>query len=59
MICPVCNRPLKSAKSIAKGIGPVCEVKIKKLENEPPEGQLSLEDYQLGDSKNDKTIHSH
>jgi hypothetical protein len=44
MICPVCNRPLKSPKSISRGIGPVCEVKVKNLQNEPPEGQLSLDD---------------
>jgi hypothetical protein len=50
MNCPVCNRPLTSKKSIAKGIGPVCAVKIKKLENEPPEGQTSITDYlQEGD----------
>jgi hypothetical protein len=42
MKCPVCNRPLKSNKSIEKGIGPVCAIKVKKLENEPPEGQLSF-----------------
>ncbi|MFJ7976506.1 DUF6011 domain-containing protein [Peribacillus sp. NPDC096379] len=29
MNCPVCNRPLKSKKSIAKGIGPVCATKGK------------------------------
>jgi ssDNA-binding Zn-finger/Zn-ribbon topoisomerase 1 len=42
MNCPVCNRPLKSKKSIAKGIGPVCEKKLEKLKNEPPDGQLSF-----------------
>jgi hypothetical protein len=47
MNCPVCNRPLKSKKSIEKGIGPVCEVKVKKLENEPPEGQTAFTDNQL------------
>lgn len=45
MNCPVCNRPLKSKKSIEKGIGPVCEGKVKKLENEPPEGQTKIDDY--------------
>lgn len=45
MNCPVCNRPLKSPKSIAKGIGPVCEIKVKKLENTPPEGQISIDDF--------------
>lgn len=44
MICPVCNRPLKSSKSIAKGIGPVCEVKVSKLQNEPPEGQMDFKE---------------
>ncbi|MGN7429302.1 DUF6011 domain-containing protein [Cytobacillus praedii] len=40
----MCNRPLKSLKSIAKGIGPVCEIKVKKLENSPPEGQISIDE---------------
>jgi hypothetical protein len=53
MICPVCNRPLKSKKSVDKGIGPVCEVKIKQMENQPPEGQLSIEDYKTTGEKND------
>ncbi|MGM7634198.1 DUF6011 domain-containing protein [Bacillus sp. Hm123] len=48
MNCPVCNRSLKSKESIAKGIGPVCETKIKDLENEPPEGQTSIDDYLAG-----------
>jgi hypothetical protein len=52
VICPVCNRPLKSPISIAKGIGPVCEVKVSRLQNEPPEGQISLMDV-LEDEKND------
>lgn len=43
MYCPVCNRPLKSKKSIAKGIGPVCETKVKKMENEAPENQIKME----------------
>ncbi|UYG97905.1 DUF6011 domain-containing protein [Cytobacillus firmus] len=42
-ICPVCNRPLRSKKSIAKGIGPVCERKLEKLGNEPDEDQLKME----------------
>jgi hypothetical protein len=42
MICPVCNRPLRSKKSIDKGIGPVCEKKEKERENQPPDGQLSF-----------------
>ncbi|MBG9549750.1 hypothetical protein ABE25_13395 [Cytobacillus firmus] len=49
--CPGCNRPLRSKKSIAKGIGPVCEVKVKNLENEPPEGQLTIRDFE--DAEND------
>ncbi|WP_338749842.1 DUF6011 domain-containing protein [Bacillus sp. FJAT-52991] len=48
MICPVCNRPLKSKESIAKGIGPVCETKIKDHANEPLEGQTSIDDYLQG-----------
>lgn len=44
MNCPVCNRPLKSPISIARGIGPVCEIKIKKLENSPPEGQITIDE---------------
>jgi hypothetical protein len=51
VICPVCNRPLKSPKSMAKGIGPVCEVKITKLQNEPPEGQTSFTNEQLGETE--------
>lgn len=43
MNCPVCNRPLKSPKSIAKGIGPICEIKLKKIENSPPEGQITID----------------
>jgi hypothetical protein len=42
MICPVCNRQLKSKKSIEKGIGPVCAKKEKERENRPPDGQLSF-----------------
>ncbi|KOP84121.1 DUF6011 domain-containing protein [Cytobacillus solani] len=44
MNCPVCNRPLKSKKSLSKGIGPVCEIKVKKLENSPPEGQITIDE---------------
>lgn len=47
MICPVCNRKLKSDRSIEKGIGPTCEKRLKERENEPPEGQLSFTDDQL------------
>lgn len=43
MNCPVCNRPLKSKKSMAKGIGPVCEAKVKRMENEAPENQIKME----------------
>nr|WP_251169138.1 DUF6011 domain-containing protein [Cytobacillus firmus] len=42
-ICPACNRPLRSKKSIAKGIGPVFERKLEKLKNEPDEDQLKME----------------
>jgi hypothetical protein len=55
MICPVCNRPLKSKKSIEKGIGPVCEVKVKKLENEPPEGQITIDDL-VGSKESDNKV---
>ncbi|WP_223823534.1 DUF6011 domain-containing protein [Rummeliibacillus sp. TYF-LIM-RU47] len=27
MLCPRCNRPLKSKKSIERGIGPICKKK--------------------------------
>ncbi|WP_175596779.1 DUF6011 domain-containing protein [Bacillus sp. MRMR6] len=40
MICPVCNRPLRSKKSVAKGIGPVCEKKLEKLKDNHDENQL-------------------
>ncbi|MFS0776238.1 DUF6011 domain-containing protein [Neobacillus sp. 3P2-tot-E-2] len=43
MICPVCNRPLKSKKSVAKGIGPVCEKKLEKLKDTADEDQLKME----------------
>ncbi|MGG4155721.1 DUF6011 domain-containing protein [Peribacillus muralis] len=43
MYCPVCNRPLKSKESIAKGIVPVCEAKLKKMKNEAPENQIMME----------------
>jgi hypothetical protein len=52
MICPVCNRPLKSPKSISKGIGPVCEVKVKKQKNNPPEGQMDLSEVKEWQSTN-------
>ncbi|XQY90669.1 DUF6011 domain-containing protein [Metabacillus sp. HB246100] len=45
MNCLVCNRPMKSQKSIKRGIGPVCEKKVKNQENEPPKGQTKIEDY--------------
>lgn len=43
MICPVCNRPLKSKRSVAKGIGPVCEKKLEKLKDTADEDQLKME----------------
>ncbi|MGE6260898.1 DUF6011 domain-containing protein [Heyndrickxia sporothermodurans] len=43
MNCPVCNRPLKSKKSIERGIGPVCEMKIKKLKDKENENQISFD----------------
>jgi hypothetical protein len=52
MICPVCNRPLKSPKSIAKGIGPICEVKVKKQKNNPPEGQMDFSEVKEWQSTN-------
>lgn len=51
MICPICNRPLKSAKSILKGIGPVCERKLEQLKNEPPKDQISFTHQQLGEGE--------
>jgi hypothetical protein len=42
MICPVCNRPLKSKMSISKGIGPVCEMKLEKLKDTADEDQLKM-----------------
>jgi hypothetical protein len=29
-------------KALLSGIGPVCEKKLEKLKNEPPDGQLSF-----------------
>lgn len=43
MICPVCNRPLKSQKSIARGIGPVCARKLENLKEIHDENQMKLE----------------
>lgn len=43
MNCPVCNRPLKSLKSIVKGIGPVCERKLEKLKDTADDDQLKME----------------
>jgi hypothetical protein len=43
MICPVCNRPLKSQTSVARGMGPVCARKLEKLIDNPDENQLALE----------------
>ncbi|MEB6549107.1 DUF6011 domain-containing protein [Heyndrickxia sporothermodurans] len=43
MNCPICNRPLKSKKSIERGIGPVCETKIAKLKEKENENQISFE----------------
>ncbi|MFH5779089.1 DUF6011 domain-containing protein [Heyndrickxia oleronia] len=43
MNCPICNRPLKSKKSIERGIGPVCETKIAKLRDKENEDQISFD----------------
>jgi hypothetical protein len=43
MICPVCNRRLKSKKSIDKGIGPVCARKLEKLKDNHDENQLKAD----------------
>jgi len=43
MNCPVCNRPLKSKKSIARGIGPVCERKLERLQDNSDENQMKME----------------
>lgn len=51
MICPICNRQLKSQKSIAKGIGPVCERKLEKLKDDPTEDQLKMELKEINASK--------
>jgi hypothetical protein len=52
MICPVCNRPLKSKKSITRGIGPVCEVKVKKQKNNPAKGQMNFSEVKEWQSTN-------
>jgi hypothetical protein len=52
MNSPVCNRPLRSPKSVTKGIGPVCEVKVKKQKNNPPEGQMDLSEVKEWESTN-------
>lgn len=43
MICPMCNRQLKSSKSIARGIGPVCARKLENLKDNHDEDQLKME----------------
>lgn len=43
MNCPICKRPLKSKKSIAKGIGPVCERKLENIKDNADEDQLKME----------------
>jgi hypothetical protein len=43
MICPIYNRPIKSPKSIAKGIGPVCERKLEKLKDNHDKDQLKMD----------------
>lgn len=43
MNCPMCNRPLKSTKSIAAGIGPVCARKLSELKDSADEDQLKME----------------
>ncbi|WP_187292135.1 DUF6011 domain-containing protein [Bacillus sp. 1NLA3E] len=43
MICPICNRPLKSLKSIAIGIGPVCVRKLENLNDNADGNQLEME----------------
>jgi hypothetical protein len=43
LICPICNRPLKSQRSLAKGIGPVCERKLEKLKDDLTEDQMKME----------------
>lgn len=45
MNCPVCNRPLKSKRSLSRGIGPSCELKVNKLKNEAPMGQTTIYDF--------------
>lgn len=51
MICPVCNRQLKSAKSIARGMGPVCARKLENLQDNHDENQLKMELKQQDGSK--------
>ncbi|MBT2661921.1 DUF6011 domain-containing protein [Bacillus sp. ISL-45] len=43
MICPVCNRQLKSQKSIARGMGPVCARKLENSKDNHDENQMKLE----------------
>ncbi|MFF2449340.1 DUF6011 domain-containing protein [Neobacillus sp. NPDC058068] len=43
MNCPICNRPLKSPKSVAKGIGPVCARKLENLKDNADNDQLKME----------------
>jgi hypothetical protein len=51
MNCPICNRPLKSPKSVALGIGPVCARKLEDLKDNADENQLKMELKERDDSK--------
>ena len=43
--CGRCNRPLKTEKSMIAGYGPWCLKKMKEQEQEPPEGQTTIDEY--------------
>lgn len=56
MNCPVCNRPLKSKRSLSRGIGPVCEWKVNKLKNEAPKGQTTIDEYIGGQNDGNEKV---
>lgn len=46
MDCAKCGREIKDKKSIERGYGPVCYIKMQQVD-EIPEGQLEIDDVLL------------
>lgn len=41
-LCMVCNRPLRSLKSIQQGMGPACAKKVHTISNEQPKEEFDI-----------------